>query len=334
MAKLANATEVALAERSRAYVESFEKYVVGGSEVDLHRAYELGRELLAHGYGVLDMADLQYAALAQRCAETHPAGLSKKHLERAQTFFAESLSPYEMTHRSYRDGITALRQMNETLENEIHRIAHTVHDEAGQLLVGVRLALAELGQGLALEVRDRLHRVYQILDQVEHQLRRVSHELRPTILDDLGLVPALRFLADGVSRRSVLSIQVESSLEKRCTPKVEITLYRIAQEALNNVSKHARASRVQIELAPVAEGIECRIQDDGVGFNPPSNSAPACGIGLLGMRERLAALGGTLAIDSGPGRGTRLLIKIPWTAEAAHPATAESNGKGERWQPS
>ena len=311
MARSAQATEFALGALGSAYLEGFAKYVAGGSESELQHAYELGRALLAHGFGVLDMTALQCAALAQLSQENRPLGFASGQLERAETFFVESLSPYEMTHRSYRDGIAALRQMNETLENVIHRIAHTVHDEAGQLLVGARLAMADLGRDLEPKVRDRLQRVHHILDQVEEQLRHVSHELRPTILDDLGLVPALRFLAEGVSRRSGFSIHVESSLQRRCAPKVEIAVYRIAQEALKNASKHAHARKVQIELAPVRDGIECRIQDDGVGFDPQSDSSPRRGIGLLGVRERLAALGGSLTIDSGPGRGTTLLLKIP-----------------------
>ena len=312
MAKSANATETALGALSCAYSEGFKKYVAGGSEAELQHAYELGRTLLAHGFGVLDMTALQHLALAQLWEEIQPAGFGKEDLERAKAFFAESLSPYEMTHRSYRDGIAALRQMNETLENEIHRIAHAVHDGAGQLLVGARLAMVELGRDLPADARERFHRVNDILDQMEQQLRRLSHELRPTILDDLGLVPALRLLADGVSRRSGFSIHVESSLQERCAPNVEVAVYRIAQEALNNVRKHAHARTVQIELAPVAEGIECRIRDDGVGFNAHAPaSAAGEGIGLLGVRERLAALGGSLAIDSGPGRGTMLSLRIP-----------------------
>lgn len=312
MSQTANATEIALGELARAYSEGFKKYVVGGSDADLEHAYELGRALLTQGFGVLDMTDLQYLAFGKLWEETQPAAFGIAQLERAKAFVAESLSPYEMTHRSYREGIRALRQMNETLENEIHRIAHTVHDEAGQLLVGARLAMMELGRDLDPEARDRLQGVHNILDQVEQQLRRVSHELRPTILDDLGLVPALRFLADGVSRRSGFSIHVESSLVQRCAPNVEVAVYRIAQEALNNVTKHAHARTVQIELAPLAEGIECRIRDDGIGFDAPA-TAPVAGqgIGLLGIRERLAALGGSLAIDSSPGRGTSLLLRIP-----------------------
>lgn len=311
MAQSASTQEVTQGLLSRAFIDAFQRYVVGGSEADLEQAYEVSRSLLGHGFGVLNMATLQNGALCQLLEKVPSGGADSVDFERAKLFFAESLSPYEMAHRSYREAIATLRQMNETLEREIHRIAHTVHDEAGQLLVGARLAISELGREVP-EARGRLDPIKNILDQVEDQLRRLSHELRPTILDDLGLVPALRFLADGVARRSGLSIQVRSSLASRCPPKVEIAVYRIAQEALNNVSRHARAREVQIELLPVADGIECRIQDDGVGFDMRSmQPGSGTGLGLLGARERLAALGGALAIDSVPGRGTKLLLKIP-----------------------
>jgi signal transduction histidine kinase len=311
MAQSVDAQEATHGLLSRAYVEAFQRYVTGGCEADLEQAYEVSRSLLSQGFGVLSMTTLQYGALCQLLEKGSSAAPDNIDFERAKLFFAESLSPYEMAHRSYREAIATLRQMNEMLEREIHRIAHTVHDEAGQLLLGARLAISELG-GEVPEARGRLDPIKNILDQVEDQLRRLSHELRPTILDDLGLVPALKLLADGVAHRSGLSIQVRSSLANRCPPKVEIALYRIAQEALNNVSRHARARQVQIELLPVADGIECRIQDDGVGFDMRSiQPGSGTGLGLLGARERLAALGGALAIDSVPGRGTKLLLKVP-----------------------
>jgi signal transduction histidine kinase len=311
MAQSASGQEERQGWLSRSYREAFQRYVVGGSEGDLEQAYELGRALLGQGLGVLSMTSLQYGALGELLEESWSKGGVKVDLERAQLFWAESLTPYEMAHRSYREGIASLRQMNETLEREIHRMAHTVHDEAGQLLVGAQLAIAELGREVP-EAGEGLRSIRKILDQVEDQLRRLSHELRPTMLDDLGLVPALRFLAEGVGRRSGLSIAVGSELAQRCPPKVEIALYRIAQEALNNVTRHAQAHQVEIALVPVGDGIECRIQDDGVGFDAQSMPA-GCGpgLGLLGVRERLAALGGSLAIDSMPGRGTKLVLKIP-----------------------
>jgi signal transduction histidine kinase len=218
-----------------------------------------------------------------------------------------------MAHRGFRDAISALHQLNETLEQEIQRIAHAVHDEAGQLLVAARLAMSGVARDVSPPIRGRLEEVGTILDQVEQQLRGLSHELRPLILDDLGLVPALQFLAGGISRRTELSIRVQSSLHGRYAPNIETALYRIVQEALTNTAKHARAKNVEIHLTNVAQTLHCLVQDDGVGFEAPQSPSGQhrAGLGLVGIRERLAAVGGTLQVDSTVGRGTELLVRIP-----------------------
>ena len=251
--------------------------------------------------------------LARLLPRMGPPESLTQHLDRAQEFFGESLSPYEMAHRGFRDAISALHRLNETLEQEIQRIAHAVHDEAGQLLVAARLVMSDVSHELSPALQERLQEVGTILDQVEKQLRRLSHELRPTVLDDLGLVPALQFLTEGISRRAGLSIQVQSSLKGRCAPNIEIALYRVVQEALTNVTKHARAKNVAIQLTNVARNLHCLVHDDGVGFDSAStlSGKGGSGLGLVGIRERLNAVGGTVQIDSVVGRGTELLVKIP-----------------------
>jgi len=296
-----------------AYAGALEDYLSSGGEDSLQRAYEIGRTALTDGLGVLEMAAMHHAALAQVLESKCHAEPVMQELERAQEFFGESLSPYEMAHRGFRDAISTLHRLNETLEQEIQRIAHAVHDEAGQLLVAARLAMSGVARDLNPSLQERLQEVGTILDQVEKQLRRLSHELRPTILDDLGLVPALQFLTDGISRRTELSIRIHSSLEGRCDPNVETVLYRIIQEALTNVAKHAHAKNVEIQLTNVAKSLHCLIQDDGVGFDAPSvlSCKERRGLGLVGIRERLMAVGGTLQIDSMVSQGTELLVKVP-----------------------
>ena len=296
-----------------AYASALEDYLSSAGEEALQRAYELGRTSLTGGVGLLEMAAMHHAALAQVLQRIGDAEPVMHDLERAQEFFAESLSPYEMAHRGFRDAISTLHRLNETLEQEIQRIAHAVHDEAGQLLVAARLAMSGVARDLSPTLQDRLQEVGAILDQVEQQLRRLSHELRPTILDDLGLAPALQFLTDGISRRTELTIRIQNSLEGRCNPKVETVLYRVIQEALTNVAKHARAKNVEIQLTNVAKIVRCVIRDDGVGFD--AASVLLCkerrGLGLVGIRERLMAVGGTLQIASMVGQGTKLLVEIP-----------------------
>ncbi len=207
----------------------------------------------------------------------------------------------------------ALRRMNARLEEEARRIAHALHDEAGQLLAWVYLAVAEIACELPAPARKRLKRISVLLDQVSEQLRHVAHELRPTILDDLGLVPALEFLAEGASRRAGFTVAIEASLDARLPSLIEAAVYRILQETLNNVSKHAHAGHVTVRLRKDGRTILCSIGDDGIGFNPSAvcPSGEKGGLGLIGIRERLADLGGTLAIVTAPGQGTTLNMTIP-----------------------
>ncbi len=211
----------------------------------------------------------------------------------------------------------ALRQLNERLEEEAKRIAHALHDEAGQLLSSVHLALDEFARDLPVKTRARLRPVKELLDQMEDELRRLSHELRPTILDDLGLLPALEFLADRVAKRSGLVITVQGPPEGRLAPLAETVLYRSVQEALTNVVRHAQAKQVQVEIRREEGTIQCSVRDDGVGFDLPAIQARRGerGLGLIGIRERAAALGGTFAIRSAAGEGTEVLITIPMESE-------------------
>src|SRR5579859_245946 len=301
------------AELERAYTRALEEYLSRGGEDALRSAYEIGRTALSDGRGVLDIAAVHHAAVARVLQGMSPSASSMRGLDRAQEFFAESLSPYEIAHRGFQDATSALRQLNETLEQEIQRIAHAVHDEAGQLLFSARLAMSSVVQNVDPSLQGRLQEVGTILDQVEKQLRRLSHELHPTILDDLGLVPALEFLTDSVSTRGGMSIRIHSSLRDRYAQKIETAVYRAVQEALTNIAKHACAKKAEIHLAKVAKHLHCRVHDDGMGFDAPAvlSGTGRGGLGLIGIRERLNAVGGTLQIDSVVGRGTDLLIKIP-----------------------
>jgi two-component system, NarL family, sensor histidine kinase UhpB len=213
----------------------------------------------------------------------------------------------------------ALRRLNETLEEEAKRIAHAIHDEAGQLLASVHIALEGIARDLAPSLSRRLKAVKGLLDQIEVHLRQLSHELRPTILDDLGLGPALEFLSDGVSKRTKLRVTVEGSTIGRLAAPVETALYRIVQEALNNATRHAQASRATIRLEQNGQLVRCLISDDGIGFDVPAtiNRKGHTGLGLIGIRERLNAIGGAYRIISAPGQGTTLQVEIPLEAQDA-----------------
>ncbi len=208
---------------------------------------------------------------------------------------------------------TVLRHLNSHLEDKAKRIAHALHDEAGQLLATVYLRVAEIAGELPPLGRRRMEELRTLLDQVDDQLRRLAYELRPTILDDLGLLPACQFLAEGVSRRSRVRIVVKGSTGGRLPADIETALYRVAQEALANVSKHGRARTAVVEFERSSNRLRGTIRDDGIGFDVDgilSRVGPQ-GLGLRGMRERIVGLGGQFAVRSAAGRGTSVEFDVP-----------------------
>jgi signal transduction histidine kinase len=212
-----------------------------------------------------------------------------------------------------RQAESALRHLNSHLEDKAKRIAHALHDEAGQLLATVYLRVAEISGELPPLGRRRMDELRTLLDQVDDQLRRLAYELRPTILDDLGLVPACQFLAEGVSRRSRVRVLVKGSTGGRLAADVETALYRVAQEALGNVGKHARARTATVEFERARTSLRGSIKDDGVGFdvNGVLSRIGPQGLGLMGMRERVVAIGGRLTVRSNPGKGTSVEFEVP-----------------------
>ena len=169
------------------YRASLCKYLAAPGEAQRSRAYELGRRSLTEGLGVLDIAAAHGDALrslrTSRATDAVPGAV----VEAASDFLAECLSPFEMSHRGAREGARAWQRVNEALENEAKRIAHALHDEAGQLLAAVHIAIAEIAGELPARSRARLKEVRRLLDRIETELRNLSHELRPTVLDRLGL---------------------------------------------------------------------------------------------------------------------------------------------------
>ena len=284
----------ALKER---YIVALREQIAHADEATLQQAYEIGRRAIGDGVGVLELIAMHQEALEEILRE-HEASESCV-LAVSDAYIIQKF---------------CIHAVNQMLEEEARRIAHALHDDAGQILVTVHLALQEAASGLPPRSRARLEKVRELLDEIEKRLRRLSHELRPTLLDDLGLLPALEYLAQGVAARSGIPIVVEGPRTPRLPPAYETALYRVVQEALRNASKHAVARRVDIRFSVEPDVIRCLVKDDGRGFDVAAAMAPKGerGLGLIGMRERLVAVGGRLAIDSAPGRGTELRITIPW----------------------
>lgn len=313
--------ESGLADRCEAALRD---YLERGGEDTLHAAYGLGREALESGMGVLDLTALVHGALVRVASLPDEVAASPATIARAEPFLLECYSPFEMAHRGASEANAALRRINEALEEEIGRIAYELHAEAGQMLASVHLALADASAHVTKDGIGRLELVRVRLREVETQMRRISHELRPSMLDDLGLLPALRFIAKGVASRTGLHVEVRGEFEERLPPAVETALYRAAQEALANVARHARARRVTLAIGRERDEVLLRIADDGVGFDPQHTGrrGETQGLGLPGIRGRIAPLGGSLQIRSAPGAGTEVEVAIPAgsSAHAAHSA--------------
>ena len=308
------------AVRKKGKLENFEEeyrsalcgYADGGGELALGRAYELGRRALEEQVSVVELASLHHQVLIDLIRTSENEQHKEQLLRSGAEFLSECVSPYEMAHRGFQDAVKALRQLNETLEEEIKRIAYAVHDEAGQLLVAAHLPLAEVAMGMPEAQQEQFTRIKDLLNEVEKHLRRYSHELRPTILDDLGWIPAIRFLADGVSKRANLPIHIDATVSGRLPTATETTIYRIVQEALTNAVKHANATNVWIRAWREDFTQCCTIRDDGAGFKVRrGQGTPRKGLGLVAMRERVSAIGGTLQIESRPGHGTEVSIRLP-----------------------
>jgi signal transduction histidine kinase len=211
-------------------------------------------------------------------------------------------------------------------EEERKRIARELHDETAQSLSTLLITL-DLYEPLIPVDNGRLHegleRARELARRALDETRAISHDLRPTILDDVGLVAALQWYADEHKKTFGVPVEVEiyNVNEEHLTPENEIALFRIAQEALNNSGKYAGAAWARIALSFTEDTATLKVEDNGRGFNPANIASPSkeSGLGLYGMRERATLLDGTLTIDSAPGHGTRIVVTMPLTDAAAEP---------------
>ena len=210
--------------------------------------------------------------------------------------------------------------LNETFnvqELERQRIAQDMHDGTNQLLIGAMLELksaqARIGNGRLGQAESSLESVQNILHRVESEIKLVIHDLRPPTLDALGLAPALRRYAERFESYTNIPCRVEVFGEPfRLPPRTEISMYRMAQEALQNISSHANATHTEIILSFAPQMIKLNVMDDGCGFDLEAVEANSIGhFGLLGMRERAESLGGHLTIHTQKGEGTTIELLVP-----------------------
>lgn len=204
-------------------------------------------------------------------------------------------------------------------EEERRRIARELHDEIGQALSAVNLELAAAQQRLTrgLAEDDLLGEARALTDGAIRSVRSLSQLLHPSVLEDLGLGAALRSFLTTFGHRAGLDVVLrDEALRGRLSPDAERTIYRMVQEATTNTARHAGARTVEIGIVEAAGELVVTVEDDGAGFDATRVQRPGGqhGLGLLGIRERLSQLGGTLRIESAPGRGTRLTAHIPLDA--------------------
>ncbi|MGB8656188.1 MAG: PAS domain S-box protein [Candidatus Zixiibacteriota bacterium] len=205
-------------------------------------------------------------------------------------------------------------------ENERKRIAQELHDEVGQMLQSMKMNLDIIKREVASvpheqpAVRDWLQDTEKLLGQTIDQLRNLTSDLRPSLLDDFGLIPALKWFIDNYSKRSNVKVLLEARNSKlRFPSEIEIAFYRIAQEALTNVAKHARATEVSVAVAMKGSTAILSVSDNGAGFDASKVFSAPGGMGLLDIKERVSLLGGSFDIVSRRRKGTRLNINIPIT---------------------
>ncbi|QEA12747.1 histidine kinase [Comamonas flocculans] len=206
--------------------------------------------------------------------------------------------------------------LQEAVENERARLARELHDELGALMTAAKLDVARLRSRLAGEpeqVRERLEHLRDSLNQAIALKRRIMEGLYPSALRNLGLVPALEILLREFAQASGLQMQVQLQAVE-LDPGVELTIYRMVQEALTNIGKYARAGRVSVDMRVEAGRVRVGVCDDGVGFDPQPLAQGTHG--LAGMRHRLLSCGGELQLKTRPGAGCELIALIPLTAGA------------------
>ncbi len=366
-------------------------YLAREQEADLQRAYELGRSALNLGLGVLDITRLHQEAVGQLERSRRPAVNGDREWAKTRqvidTFFMETLSPFEVAHRGFRDACERLQGLNEMLEERNHElrasnrklgaeirerkraeealrdsrehymrlfkearameenlrqlsnkvltvqeeerkhISRELQDEIGQALTAVNVSVALLRSHAPDDAifRKKVDDAQRLLEQSMEMINRFARDLRPSMLDHLGPVAALRNYVKLFMERTGIKTELEGSVSvDQLNNQQGTVLYRIAQESLTNVFKHAKATRVKIRLRQLPRAVSMEIADNGCAFAvQASNGEGRQPLGLLGMQERVRLVNGQLAIESVPKRGTTVRVQIPLRPRETTPAPAE-----------
>jgi len=361
---------------SKRYLLAFQNYLLHPEEVFLQLAYELGRQAVAEGIGLLNLFRIHITAAERACSN------DSEKLAAAGRFFMEALSPFEATHRGFRETNDKLAELNATLakrnnelgainfalkqeieerkrtenalrqskehyrvlfndarvmqdnlrhlsnrvlhvqEDERKRISRELHDEVGQALTAVNVHLT-----MARKAPETAHRqigdAQKLLEQTMDSVHRFARELRPAMLDDLGLGAALRSYIKAFSERTRLPVRFDAvSIIEELGSDEKMVLYRVVQEGLTNVARHANATEASVTIRATRVAMRLELTDDGKAFSlEPKDGPPVQAdqkrLGLLGMQERVRLVNGTLHIDSREGKGTTLRVDLPLPRQSA-----------------
>jgi signal transduction histidine kinase len=275
-------------------------------EVDQETARRIGARTGL--YVPLLLRDRAIGVISAHDKEDADPRFSDEDVRLAETFAARAAVAVDLSERVARD---ALRRVVGAQELERRRLARELHDETGQALTSILLGLKGVEDaGSEDDVRAAATQLRELVVTTLRDVRRLAVELRPKALDDFGLVPALERLADTFAEQTGIQVELEPQLgDERLPSEIETALYRITQEALTNVVKHAQAHHVSIVLARRDRFVTALVEDDGRGFTSAETRDE--GLGILGMQERIALVGGRLTLESSPGGGTTLAVEVP-----------------------
>ena len=282
--------------------------VVDDPEIDQRLARELG--ITSAIYLPLAVRGKPLGVVAVHDRLGGSARFDEDDVRLAETLVARAAIAVDLSERVSRD---ALRRVVDAQELERARLARELHDETGQALTSILLGLKHLDDVIETDdARVATAALRELVVTTLQDVRRLAVELRPSALDDFGLVPAIERLAGTLAEQSELVVDLEARLgEQRLPAEAETALYRIVQEALTNVVKHASARRVSITLVRKEGFAVVVVEDDGLGFDPRTTRTGS--LGFVGMRERVELVGGRLTVESAPGAGTTIAAEVPVT---------------------
>ncbi|HEY3755938.1 MAG TPA: histidine kinase [Opitutaceae bacterium] len=336
------------------YLGALREYLARPDEENLEQAYELGRAAMSAGLGVFDIIRLHHQALSDGLLISGPSSADPRLVVALEIFLLEVLSPFEAAHRGFRTALERLEHVNGELnsrneelatsnaqlqelsarvltaqEEERKRISRELHDEIGQALTAVNVTVAMLKKqaGDNAAFQRKVAEAERLLAQSMETVHCFARELRPAMLDHLGVHAALRAHVNSYVRRTGLRVDLGTHADlARVQGQPAEVLFRIAQESLSNVFKHAQATRVKIDFASDGLNLSMEVADNGKAFAVEEKLGKRTGrLGLLGMQERVRLVNGKFMVESAPGQGTRVIVRVPLDAAAAASALSIPN---------